>query len=155
MACHKFLVWMWSPWLISSKSMGCQRCLCRICPPSRSACLGHVDVKYTGFLEKDGIFATSEMSGHPRSESVHSFPLMLRCCWQRNRKRSVEVISELHLKCRTAVPEKAEKVYGFDEGSGCVCAFFPIWGGSSLGAGVILLLSCTTNYTYGVCYFGM
>lgn len=48
------------------------------------------------------------------------------------------------------MPEKAEKVYSFDGGSGCVWAFFPILVGSSLRAGVILLLSCTMNYMYGV-----
>lgn len=56
-----------------------------------------------------------------RRESVHCLFLVLCCCWQRNRKRSFEVISELHLKRRTAVPEKAEKVYIFDGGREWIC----------------------------------
>lgn len=90
-------------------------------PPGSGACLKHADVTYTGFLEKDDISASSATSGHPRRESACCLPLALRCCWLRNRKRSFEVISELHLKCRTAVPEKAEKVYSFDGGREWVC----------------------------------
>lgn len=134
--------------------MGCQRCFCSVCPLSSSACLGHVDVKYAGFLEKGGIFASSATSGRPRRESVHCLSLVLRCCWQKNQKRSFEVISELYLKHRLLCQRKQRKcTVLMEEGSGCVCSFFPILEGSSLRAGIILLLSCTMNYMYGVCCF--
>lgn len=91
-------VWTWSLWLMASKSMVCQRCLWGICSPNSGTCLGHADVKYTGFLEKDDISASSATSGHPRRESACCLPLELRYCWLRNQKRSFEVISELHLQ---------------------------------------------------------
>lgn len=143
---------------MATKNTVYQRCLWGICPPllpGSGACFGHADVKHTGFLEKDDISASSATSGHPRRESACCLPLALRCCWLRNPKRSFKVISELHLKCRTAMPEKAEKVHSFNGGRQWMCLHILPHLRSLLAAGVMLLLSCTTDYMYGVGFFKM
>lgn len=51
------------------------------------------------------------------------------------------------------MPEKAEKVHSFNGGREWMCLHILPHLRSLLAAGVMLLLSCTTDYMYGVGFF--